>query len=85
MKFKNDMFTMWLYNLELNIRYIHLPIIHKSNGQIKEFLEFLKVCISKHVSGNLEWDQVVPLACVTCNFLPKWIHKGNSFSLYVWL
>ena len=33
-------------------------------------LKFLKACISKHVSPQLDWTSVVPLACMAYNFLP---------------
>ena len=41
----------------------------KSNGRIEAFHNFLKACMSKHVSKSHEWDQVVPFACVAYNFL----------------
>ena len=43
-----------------------------SNGSIIEcFHNFLKACISKHVSVQLEWIDVLPLACAAYNFIPK--------------
>ena len=48
---------------------VYSPPYHlQSNGRIEGFHNFLKVCMSKHVSKSLEWDQVMPLACTAYNF-----------------
>ena len=39
---------------------IYTPPYHpQSNGRIEGFYNFLKACISKHISPNMEWDDVV--------------------------
>ena len=42
-----------------------------SNGHIEGFHNFLKACISKHVSAQLEWTDILPLTCAAYNFLPN--------------
>ena len=32
---------------------------------------FLKACLAKHVSQELEWDEVCPIATAAYNFLPN--------------
>ena len=37
--------------------------------EIEGFHDFLKTCISKHISKSLEWEQVILLACAAYNSL----------------
>ena len=57
------------------------PYRPSSNGHIKGFHNFLKACISKHVSPQLEWTSVVPLACAAYNFLPNEHSMESPFFL----
>ena len=43
----------------------------QSNGRIESFHYFLKAYIAKHINPQLEWDDVVPLACTAYNFPPN--------------
>ena len=43
------------------------PYRPQSNGRIELFHYFLKACISRHIMPQVEWDDVVPLACVAYN------------------
>ena len=52
-----------------------------SNGHIEGFHNFLKACIAKHVSSQLEWTNVIPLACAAYNFLPNEHSKESPFFL----
>ena len=52
-----------------------------SNGRIEGFHAFLKACISKHIAPQLEWDDVVPLACAAYNFIPNEHSKESPFFL----
>ena len=52
-----------------------------SNGRIEGFHNFLKACVSKHVSPQLEWTSVVLLACTAYNFLPNEHSKESPFFL----
>ena len=57
------------------------PYRPSSNGCIEGFHNFLKACISKHVSPKLEWTSVVPLACAAYNFFPNEHSKESPFFL----
>ena len=57
------------------------PYRPQSNGRIEPFHYFLKTCISKHVTPQIEWDDVIPLACVAYNFLPNEHSKESPFFL----
>ena len=58
---------------ELGIEHkVYSPPFHpQSNGQIEGFHAFLKVCLAKHVSQELEWDEVCPIVTAAYNFLPN--------------
>ena len=61
---------------------IYTPPYHpQSNGRIEGFHNFLKACMSKHVSAKLEWDDVIPLACAAYNFMPNEHSKESPFFL----
>ena len=57
------------------------PYCPSSNGCIEGFHNFLKACIAKHVSSQLEWTQVISLACAAYNFLPNEHSKESPFFL----
>ena len=57
------------------------PYRPQSNGKIESFHYFLKACIAKHINPQLEWDDVVPLACVAYNFLPNEHSRESPFFL----
>ena len=57
------------------------PYCPASNGRIEGFHVFLKACISKHISHQLEWDDLVPLACAAYNFIPNEHSKESPFFL----
>ena len=68
---------------ELGVVYkIYTPPYHPaSNGQIEGFHAFLKACISKHLAPQLEWDELIPLACAAYNFMPNEHSKESPFFL----
>ena len=80
-EFKNELFTQ--VAKELGVEYkIYTPPYHpQSNGRIEGFHNFLKACMSKHVSAKLEWDDVIPLACAAYNFMPNEHSKESPFFL----
>ena len=80
-EFKNELFTQ--VAKELGVEYkIYTPPYHpQSNSRIEGFHNFLKACLSKHVSSRLEWDDVVPLACAAYNFMPNEHSKESPFFL----
>ena len=68
---------------ELGVQYkkYTAPYHPSSNGRIEGFHNFLKACLSKHVSSKLEWDDVVPLACAAYNFMPNENSRESPFFL----
>ena len=52
-----------------------------SNGKIEGFHNFLKACLSKHVSAKLEWDDVVPLVYAAYNFMLNENSRESPFFL----
>ena len=57
------------------------PYRPQSNGRVESFNYFLKVCIAKHIAPQLEWDDIVPLACAAYNFLPNEHSRESPFFL----
>ena len=55
------------------------PYRPQSNGRIEGFHAFLKTCLAKHVSPNVEWDGVCTLATAAYNFLPNEHSKESPF------
>ena len=45
------------------------PFRPQSNGGIEGFHTFLKACLAKHVSQELEWDEMCPIVTAVYNFL----------------
>ena len=80
-EFKNKL--MEEVSKELGVRYkIYSPPYRpQSNGRIESFHYFLKVCIAKHMAPQLEWDDIVPLACAAYNFLPNEHSRESPFFL----
>ena len=68
---------------ELGVVYkIYTPPYHPaSNGRIEGFNAFLKACISKHITPQIEWDDLLPLASAMYNFLPNEHSKESPFFL----
>ena len=56
------------------------PYRPQSNGRIESFHYFLKAYIAKHIMTQLEWDDVVPLACAAYNFFPNELSRESPFS-----
>ena len=57
------------------------PYRPQSNGRIESFHYFLKACIAKHITPQLEWDDVIPLACAAYNFFPNEHSRESPFFL----
>ena len=55
------------------------PFHPQSNSQIEGFHAFLKVCLAKHVSQELEWDEVCPIVTAAYNFLPNEHSQESPF------
>ena len=80
-EFKNKIFKQ--VAKELGVVYkIYTPPYHPaSNGRIEGFHAFLKACISKHISPQLEWEDLIPLAYAAYNFIPNEHSKESPFFL----
>ena len=70
-EFKNKLINEVYEQLGVEHEIYLPPYRPQSNGRIESFHYFLKACISKHTIPQIEWDDVVPLACVAYNFLPN--------------
>ena len=80
-EFKNRLFEHVAKELGVKYKNYTAPYRPSSNGRIEGFHNFLKACISKHISTQLEWTSVVPLACAAYNFLPNEHSKESPFFL----
>ena len=57
------------------------PYRPQCNGRIESFHYFLKACMAKHITAQLEWDDVIPLACAAYNFFPNEHSRESPFFL----
>ena len=80
-EFKNQLFEKIAKELGVKHKIYTAPYRLSSNGHIEGFHNFLKACISKHVSPQLDWTSVIPLACMAYNFLPNEHSKESLFFL----
>ena len=78
-EFKNKMFEQISKELGLEYKLYTLPYHPASSGRIEGFHAFLKACIAKHVAPQLEWDDLIPLAYATYNFIPNEHSKESPF------
>ena len=79
-EFKNKLMDVCA-QLDVEHKIYSPPYRPQSNRRIESFHYFLKACISKHVTLQTEWDDVIPLACVAYNFLPNEHSRESSFFL----
>ena len=82
-EFKNSLFeeVAKLLGVEC-IRSTHqYTDLKQMDGWIEGFHKFLKECIAKHIVGDLEWDDVLPLAAAAYNWFPNEHSKEASFFL----
>ena len=80
-EFKNKVFEQVAKELGVVYKLYTPPYHPASNGRIKGFDAFLKACISKHIAPQLEWDDVIHLACAAYNFIPNEHSKESPFFL----
>ena len=78
-EFKNRLINKMCAQLGVEHKIYLPPYRPQSNGRIESFHYFLKSCISKHITPQIEWDDVVPLACAAYNFLPNEHSKESPF------
>ena len=80
-EFKNKLMEEISKELGVEYKVYSLPYRPQFNGRIESFHYFLKACIAKHIIPELEWDDVVPLACTAYNFLPNEHSRESPFFL----
>ena len=78
-EFNNKLFEMVAKELGVEQKMYSPPYRPQSNGRIEGFHTFLKTCLAKHVSGNMEWDKVCTLATAAYNFLSNEHSKESPF------
>ena len=78
-EFNNKLFEMVAKELGVEHKIYSPPYRPQSSGRIEGFHAFLKTCLAKHVSGNVEWDEVCTLATAAYNFLPNEHSKESPF------
>ena len=78
-EFKNKPFKEVVTKLGMEFS-IHSPLYRPQiNGKIEGFHRFLKVCIAKHISHGLEWDELTPMATACYNFFPNYSARESAF------
>ena len=80
-EFKNKIFEQIAKELGVVHKLYTPPYDPASNGRIEGFHAFLKACIAKHIAPQLEWNDLVPLACAAYNFIPNEHSKESPFFL----
>ena len=80
-EFKNQLFTEVATELGVEYKCYTPPYHSQSNGRIEGFHNFLKACISKHITPHREWDEVTGLACTAYNFFPNEHSRESPFFL----
>ena len=80
-EFKNKVFQEVSKKLGCEVKTYSPPYQPQSNGKIECFHKFLKVCMGKHISKELEWEDVIPMATAAYNFFPHTPSKERPFFL----
>ena len=80
-EFKNKLMEEVSKELGVEYKVYSPPYRLQSNGRIESFHYFLKACIAKHITPQLEWDDVVPLACAAYKFFPNEHSRESPFFL----
>ena len=78
-EFSNKLFQVVAKELGVEHKIYSPPYRPQSIGRIGGFHAFLKTCLAKHVSANIEWDEVCTLATAAYNFLPNEHSKESPF------
>ena len=78
-EFSNKLFENVAKELGVEHKIYSPPYRPQSNGRIEGFHAFLKTCLAKHVSPNVEWDEVCSLATAAYNFLPNEHSRESPF------
>ena len=66
-------------SLEWKEQSIHLHTGHNQMVGLRDSINSSKSCLAKHISRHREWDDVVPLATASYNWLPNQHSKESPF------
>ena len=77
-EFSNKLFETVAKELGVEHKIYSPPYRPQSNG-IEGFHAFLKTCLAKHMSANVEWDEVCTLVTAAYNFLPNEHSRESPF------
>ena len=80
-EFKNELFSKVAQELEVEYKVYSPPYHPPSNRRIEGFHSFLKACLAKHLTNNMEWDEVVQFVGAVYNFLPNEHSREAPFFL----
>ena len=80
-EFKNTYFAEIAQRLGVKYKVYSPPYHPASNGKIESFHYWLKACIAKQISPQVEWDDVIAYACASYNFSPNEFSKESPFFL----
>ena len=80
-EFKNTLFEQIAQEIGVEHKIYSPPYHPQSNGRIEGFHAWLKACMAKHISPQVEWDDVIPLACACYNYFPNENSKESPFFL----
>ena len=80
-EFKNKLMEEVSKEFGVEYKIYSPPYRPLSNGRIESFHYYLKACIAKHIAPQLEWDDIVPLACAAYNFLSNEHSRESPFFL----
>ena len=80
-EFSNKLFETVAKELGVEHKIYSPPYHPQSNGRIEGFHSFLKACLAKHISKDVEWDEVCTLATAAYNFLPNEHSRESPFFL----
>ena len=80
-EFKNQYFENVAKTIGVKYKVYSPPFHPQSNGRIEGFHKFLKACMAKHITKDVEWDEVIPLATAAYNFFPNEHSRESPFFL----
>ena len=80
-EFKNKLFEEVASQLGVEYKVYTPPYRPQCNGKIEGFHKYLKSCIAKHITNNMEWDEITDLATAAYNFIPNVSLKESPFFL----
>ena len=79
MELKNELFNTVAEQLGVERKIYTPPYRPQSNGHIEGFHNFLKACLSKHISRNRERDDITLLATASYNWLLNQHSRESPF------